>query len=49
LIRVEPYRPEFQPGIDQMMDGIAAEYEEAITGPHSARLPEYCNCNTRNE
>lgn len=39
-IHVVDYHPAYQPAIDKMMDGIAVEFEEAITGPHSTRLPE---------
>lgn len=37
---MRPYEPADQPGIDQMMQGIAAEYPQAISGPHSVKIAE---------
>lgn len=34
------YQPCYQTAIDEMMEGIAGEFQEPINGPQSTRLPE---------
>lgn len=38
--QVVQYQPRYQTGIDEMMEGIAGEFQEPINGPQSTRLPE---------
>jgi GNAT superfamily N-acetyltransferase len=38
--RVVEYQPCYQVGVDEMMEGIAGEFVEAINGPQSTRLGE---------
>lgn len=40
MLRVAEYEPCHQSGIDRMMEGIAAEYDQAISGPQSVKILE---------